>query len=1327
MGKLKSLAVLVALGANGSGLMAAPWSDVPASAGRPQPPVPPVEYVKAGAKLFNSGDSQKAAQYLKAANDYRDMLSSDEQTVLDSYLSRLNAPAKTDAAVAKTSAEAPAAPASSASTATRGTADLKQKSRWLLKSAREDLRQGNYDEAATKVAEARTLNVDYTLFDDTPDRVDEALAKARPKVASAAAGPKDKKAAKDRLKEARRLINAGQFDQAEALALDVDSWKLDFGMFEDSPKKVISATRAVKQRDKLRQAGTKGQVNLGIYDALLQESRELAKQGKLAEAEAKARQAMALNVAPPLDSPRAEDILHQISLAKAAGKPTADSAVARVSAEEPVALLAPGDAPAPAPAPADLTPPTPPVADAPVSNEIAKLAQANDAKPANPGEQMLEQAKALLASGNFEAAKAAAEKAKSGNFGVEAQANDLIAQIGLSTQNGSIAMYEAALDALRKGDSGRAKALLTEIASVPGVDDSMNQKVQDLLLKLSSDEKGAKAEAAKPTDMNMVAAQKLNAEVGTKVAEARRHLETDPAKSIALLEETLKLVKAAEAPEAVKRAMTRRVEVAIELARKEKATFDVKMTDVNARAEIERKRLRILEADNAKRSEVDALMKQSSEAYNNGKLEEAEMYAKRAVEIDPNSLAATAMSWKARTERHYKRSMTNEGNKEEGFLAAMHGVDEAMVVDPAVSERGIAFPKDFKDLTINRRELMARLEPRKDAKTIAIEKKMTDEVTINFDKQPITEAVSFLENYTGLNIEIDPKALAEEGFTPETPVSLSVNKIKLRKALELLLRPLNLTYTIDDEVILITSPQSGAAKTYSKIYYVGDLVKPANSEMDSAAAMPEGMTPAGMDPANAGFKSEPALNSGFTTLKGTRPQADISPLIMMITTSIAPGSWKVLDPNTQKDISGAYGLGFQGPGGMGGGLGGGAGGAADLEGMTLPVGSIYPYFLTLSLIVRHTNEVHDEISDLLKQLRRMQDIQVTIEARFITLRDTFAEAIGVDFDFQIQSDAYKAGQGFVQQQSNPFYAAGSSSSSTTGGGGGGTGATSGSQKPYLVNSYHDHALPGQQPLALGVGGAGSAGSMPPFTSNLAIPFINNSYPTSTVSGFNQGASFGISFLSDLETYLFVNAAQTDQRSNIVQAPKVTTFNGSAAYIASTQMVPYVSNYIPVVGPGSVAYQPVVSQLPDGVQLRVTPVVSHDRRYVRLSINPIFISQKGNVTIPLAGGAVGGGGLGGGASTTAPTNLVLPTYTQFTVATVVTVPDGGTVLLGGVKLMNESRAEAGVPILSKTPYINRLFRNIGITRDTNSLMIMVTPRIIMLDEEEEKLGIPTISL
>ena len=33
------------------------------------------------------------------------------------------------------------------------------------------------------------------------------------------------------------------------------------------------------------------------------------------------------------------------------------------------------------------------------------------------------------------------------------------------------------------------------------------------------------------------------------------------------------------------------------------------------------------------------------------------------------------------------------------------------------------------------------------------------------DKQPLGEAITFLQNYTGLNIVLDPKALSDEGLT----------------------------------------------------------------------------------------------------------------------------------------------------------------------------------------------------------------------------------------------------------------------------------------------------------------------------------------------------------------------------------------------------------------------------------------------------------------------------------------------------------------------------------------------------------------------------------
>ena len=85
-------------------------------------------------------------------------------------------------------------------------------------------------------------------------------------------------------------------------------------------------------------------------------------------------------------------------------------------------------------------------------------------------------------------------------------------------------------------------------------------------------------------------------------------------------------------------------------------------------------------------------------------------------------------------------------------------------------------------------------------------------------------------------------------------------------------------------------------------------------------------------------------------------------------------------------------------------------------------------------------------------------------------------------------------------------------------------------------------------------------------------------------------------------------------------------------------------------------------------------------------------------------------------------MQLPTFSFVTVTTTVSVPDGGTVLLGGIKRLSEGRNEFGVPMLNKMPYINRLFKNVGIGRETQSLMMMVTPRIIIQEEEEEKLGV-----
>jgi general secretion pathway protein D len=362
-------------------------------------------------------------------------------------------------------------------------------------------------------------------------------------------------------------------------------------------------------------------------------------------------------------------------------------------------------------------------------------------------------------------------------------------------------------------------------------------------------------------------------------------------------------------------------------------------------------------------------------------------------------------------------------------------------------------------------------------------------------------------------------------------------------------------------------------------------------------------------------------------------------------------------------------------------------------------GTIQAFVPNLSLIVSQTQAVQDQIQDLLKQLRELNDVQIVVEVRFVSLADAFFERIGVDFDFNI-NDNSGLDPNAIPEEVNP--------SSTVG----------------LTNS--DQAGPA-------------------FTPDLDIPYRQGSFVSSTplFGGFDPGsaASFGFAILSDIEVFFLLNAAKGDARTNITQAPTVTMFNGQVASVNDGAQVPFVTSVTPVVGDFAVAQQPIITLLPEGASLNVQGTVSHDRKSVRMTLVPFF-SQITNVdTFTFDGSRTTqrasdenfiddliNSALGMDPdeeeppveieTTTQGVTVQLPTLGFTTVSTVVSVPDGGTILIGGVKRQSEQRLERGVPFLSNVPYISRLFKNVGIGRETSSLMMMVTPRIIIQQEEEE---------
>ena len=107
-------------------------------------------------------------------------------------------------------------------------AEAKQRGRWLLHEGREQLLRGNYDVAQQKVDEAERSTSSGGSSTTRPPRSSRKSTRPGPGRAAQAAvadanQPHDRRTAKAKLREARALLNNRQFEQAEAIALDVKS------------------------------------------------------------------------------------------------------------------------------------------------------------------------------------------------------------------------------------------------------------------------------------------------------------------------------------------------------------------------------------------------------------------------------------------------------------------------------------------------------------------------------------------------------------------------------------------------------------------------------------------------------------------------------------------------------------------------------------------------------------------------------------------------------------------------------------------------------------------------------------------------------------------------------------------------------------------------------------------------------------------------------------------------------------------------------------------------------------------------------------------------
>ena len=681
---------------------------------------------------------------------------------------------------------------------------------------------------------------------------------------------------------------------------------------------------------------------------------------------------------------------------------------------------------------------------------------------------------------------------------------------------------------------------------------------------------------------------------------------------------------------------------------------------------------------------------------------EAEVVARKAREIDSGSPVTQNMMWKVQ----FARQMITHLARNERFS------DRAGQTIGSVLDSAVPFPdnlvqefpdaKVWSDMTAARKRFLQDNQRRYTEVELEIQQALKKKVDVNFNGDPLYTVLDSLAKMAGINVFLDPEGIDAHGVTPDTPITLPLRKpVSLRSALNLILEPLELSYVIQDEVLRVTSELVRDGDVYARTYNVADLVIPIpNYAPTYDMGLPGAMREAHNTAANSlvGVTSNAPFLAGGPSPEDPVKTPDSASALAQLGQS---GALDII--RGRNDASNTNPLGF-GPGGPGGGS------QADFETLieliTTTVepeswedlggsGTLAEFPTNLSLVVSQTQEVHEKVADLLAQLRRLQDLQVTIEVRFITLNDDFFERIGVDFDFEVDDNT-------------------------------GLSANEVARNGIGTQGNFDDDGPN---VAIGID---------PITNlprvDLDLRFDQGSFGQTQpqFGGFDvsSAANIGFAILSDIEAFFVIQAAQGDTRTNVLQAPKVTLFNGQQAFISDASQRPFVTSVIPVVGDFAAAHQPVITVLTEGTSLSVQAVVSNDRRFVRLTLVPFF-SRIGDVDTFQFNGRTDSDS---GTTALDPTDegsvvqenvrtvnegttVQLPTFAFTTVNTTVSVPDGGTILLGGIKRLSEGRNEQGVPVLSKVPYINRLFRNVGIGRETTSLMMMVTPRIIIQEEEE----------
>ena len=321
------------------------------------------------------------------------------------------------------------------------------------------------------------------------------------------------------------------------------------------------------------------------------------------------------------------------------------------------------------------------------------------------------------------------------------------------------------------------------------------------------------------------------------------------------------------------------------------------------------------------------------------------------------------------------------------------------------------------------------------------------------------------------------------------------------------------------------------------------------------------------------------------------------------------------------------------------------------------------------IIIRDTTQVHETVQEIIRRLD-VEPSQVFVDMKFVSTSNTDLLNLGVDY-----------------------------------GDGGPQVSISGSQIPIAL------------PFTIGDGGWEDD----IIASDLGFgPFAGNSLqqPMPINPGQTQVPATIFGALSFNQVQATLRMLQRDQKSEVIQAPKIITLDGNEATIFVGETVRYAearSEQGQAGGLQLTVMEAAGSPVEVGFQLLVRPNVIPGTRKIRMEVIPkeTNLSGTGSTALAPAGFDVFTVGSAGAEGT-----IALPRTRSSTKLTQKLLESGQPAVIGGLPPDNESKTVSRVPYISRIPILGELFKYRNESRDRRSLLIFITPSLVHNAEDAE---------